>query len=134
MNNNIEKELNDRMAFTPRQIDAAYINSLVELVNACRKWCVEINKVNAFQNGWQVSFVGYPHADAICHDHSYGSPCYGGCFDDSVHTNDWSRSGSWETTGFPWDYDDVSVHDAEWLAHEISLLNRGYVYHESDEI
>lgn len=112
MNNNIPKELNEKMQLTSRQIDAAYINSLVELVNACRKYDVKIDKVFTFQNGWAVTFDGF-NGDAICHDHSEGSPCYGGCFDDSVHTNDWRRSGRWETIDFPWDGIDVSVHEAE---------------------
>ena len=132
MNNNISKELNDRMMFTPRQIDAAYINSIVDLVNACRKYDVKINKVFTFQNGWQVTFEGFK-GDAICHDHSYGSPCYGGCIDDSVHTNKWDRCGEWETMGFPWDGIDVSVHDAEWLARQIARLGNGEQYDESWE-
>ena len=128
----MNEDLKQSMMFTPRQIDAAYINSLVELVNACRKYNVKINKVVTFQNGWQVTFEGF-EGDAICHDHSYGSPCYGGCFDDSVHTNDWDRSGSWETMGFPWDGHDVSVHKAEWLAHSIRWLLDGQEYDESWE-
>lgn len=111
----------DNYAFTPRQIDAAYINSLVDLVNICRELDVKLDTVQAFQNGWRVTFVGF-EGDAICHDASYGSPCYGGILDDTVHTNDWSRSGLWETIDFPWDNDDVSVHDAETLVHMIAAL------------
>ena len=124
---NMNEDFNQKMMFTPRQIDAAYINSIVDLVNACRKYNVKIDKVRTFQNGWQVTFEGFD-GDAICHDHSYGSPCYGGCFDDSVHTNKWNRSGSWETIGFPWDNDDVSVHTAEWLAQAIRWLDEGHEY------
>ena len=128
----MNEDFNTKMMFTSRQIDAAYINSLVELVNACRKYGVRINKVFTFQNGWQVTFDGF-NGDAIYHDHSYGSPCYGGCFDDSVHTNDWGSSGSWETLGFPWDGHDVSVHKAKWLAQSIARLGSGEEYDESWE-
>ena len=128
----MNEDLKQKMMFTPRQIDAAYINSIVELVNACKKYDVNIDKVFTFQNGWQVTFKDFK-GDAICHDHSYGSPCYGGCFDDSVHTNEWDRSGSWETMGFPWDGIDVSVHSAEWLAHSIRWLMDGFEYDESWE-
>lgn len=125
-------DFNQKMMFTPRQIDAAYINSLVELVSACKKYNVKIDKVFTFQNGWSVTFEGF-NGDAICHDHSYGSPCYGGCLNDKVHTNDWSRSGSWETMGFPWDGIDVSVHFAEWLAKSIARLGNGEEYNDSWE-
>ena len=100
----------DNYAFTPRQIDAAYINSLVNLVNICRELNVKLDTVQTFQNGWRVTFEGF-EGDAICHDHSYGSPCYGG--------------SSWETINFPWDNDDVSVHDAETLVHMIAALRDG---------
>ena len=128
----MNEDLKQKMQFTPRQIDAAYINSLVELVNACRKWSVKIDKVFAFQNGWQVTFEGFK-GYAVCHDHSYGSPCYGGCLDDSVHTNEWDRFGSWETIGFSWDGIDESVHEAEWLARSIARLRNGEEYDESWE-
>ena len=36
---------NNEIAFTSQQIDAAYINSLVDLVNACRELDVKIDKV-----------------------------------------------------------------------------------------
>ena len=113
----------ENMHFTPMQIDAAYINSLVELVNACRAQHVELDKVCAFQGGWHVTFKNHEGADAICHDHSYGSPRYGAFFDKNVPNNDWSRSGSWETIGFPWDGGDVSVHDADELAFYLRCLN-----------
>ena len=122
----------EQVMFTPRQIDAAYINSLVDLISACRKYEVKIDKVFAFQNGWQVIFKDFK-GDAICHDHSYGSPCYGGCFDDSLHTNKWDRRGKWETMGFPWDHEDVSVHSAEWLAQALRWLEDGNEYNESWE-
>ena len=132
IDNEFMTKFNNLYPFHRNQIDAAYVNSLVELVTACRKWNVEIDKVFAYENGWQVTFFGQ-EGDAICHDGSYGSPCYGGTYNESVHTNDWSRAGEWETMGFPWDGNDVSVHDAEWLAHEINLLQRGYVWHGNDE-
>lgn len=104
---------------TMKQIDAAYINSLVDLVNACRHYNVKIDEVRHHLNGWHVTFAGHPHADAICHDHSYGSPYYM-----CEHTNDWERNGEWETIGFPWDDDDVSVHTAEELAFYLYCLDQ----------
>lgn len=134
MTNQEQQILKEHMHFTPMQIDAAYINSIVELVNACRAQQVEIDKVCAFQGGWQVTFKDYENADAICHDHSYGSPCYGAFFDKNMSNNDWSRSGAWETIGFPWDGDDVSIHDAEELAFYLRCLNNGLApWGESEE-
>lgn len=112
--------------FEPKSIDAAYIIALTELVNACRAYRVEINKVNHFQNGFHVTFKGFPHADAICHDHSYGSPCYGAIFDDMKHQNNWDiEDVHWETIGFPWDGNDVTVHSAIEIAAMISAINHG---------
>lgn len=128
----MDKEFEQKVAYIPRQIDAAYVCALVNLVNACFKNDVKIDKVFTFQNGWQVTFDGFK-GDAICHDHSYGSPCYGGLFDDNVHTNKWVNTGKWETMGFPWDGIDVSTHTSEWLGHSIGRLLRGDVYDESWE-
>ena len=112
------------IAFTNQQIDAAYVNSLVDLVNACRKHDVEIDKVAYYQHGWSVTFKGYD-GDAICHSGSYGSPCYGGLYRPEAEDNDWNNCGRWETIGFPWDDIDASVHSAETLALIISALNNG---------
>ena len=104
-----------------KQIDAAYVNTLVDLVNACRALGVELDKVQYFQNGWRVTFKGFD-GDAICHDGSYGSPNHMRSFLGEEYPNDWTQSGSWETIGFPWDRDDVSVHDSQTLAYLISAL------------
>jgi len=124
--------MNNYTEFSTKSVDAAYINSLVDLVNACRYRHVEIDKVCHFQNGWHITFVGHPHADAVCHDGSYGSPC-SFWLPDGGHNNDWSRSGSWETIGFPWDYDDVSVHTAEELAFYLWALDNGKTPWEENE-
>lgn len=116
---------NNEIAFTRQIIDAAYVNSLVDLVNACRKYNVIIDRVFHYQHGWVITFEGYPHADAICHNGSYGSPCYDGLYDPNIEDNDWNNCGSWETIGFPWDNDDVSVHTAEQVALMICALNNG---------
>lgn len=119
----------ENMEFVPQQIDAAYVNALVQLINACREYEVEIENVCFFQNGWHVTFRGFDGADAICHDHSYGSPCYFG-----KHHNDWSnKDGEWETIGFPWDEDDVSVHTARELAFFIESLKNGLSPWNEDE-
>lgn len=123
MTNQEQQILKERMHFTPMQIDAAYINSLVELVNACRAQSVELDTVQTFQGGFRVTFKGYD-GDAICHDHSYGSPCYT-FFDENMHKNDWCMLGAWETIGFPWDGNDVSVHNADELAFYLRCLDNG---------
>ena len=117
--------MNNYTEFSLKQIDAAYINALVDLVNACRANNVEIDKVRHFQNGQHVTFKGRLHANAVCHDGSYGTPCPFWVEDGNErYKNNWScRSGLWETIGFPWDYDDVSVHDAEELAFYLHALN-----------
>ena len=89
---------NNEIAFTAQQIDAAYINSLVDLVNACRELDVKIDKVFHYQHGWKVTFEGFD-GDAICHSGSYGSPCYCGLYNPSVECNDWSKDGRWGTYG-----------------------------------
>lgn len=114
---------NNEIAFTNQQVDAAYVNSLVDLVTACRKYSVEIDKVSYYQHGWVVTFKNYPDADAICHNGSMGSPCYGGLYNPEVEDNDWNNSGHWETIGFPWDGEDVSVHSADVLARMIHALD-----------
>jgi hypothetical protein len=122
--------MSDLSAYTPRKVDAAYANSLVDFILACRRRKVEIDEIAFYMNGWKVTFVGCK-GDAICHDGSYGSPCYGAILDETAHQNDWSQTGSWETIGFPWDGDDVSVHDSYELAAMISDFQRGE-YHEED--
>lgn len=124
---------NNEIAFIRQEIDAAYINSLVDLVNACRKRNVIIDRVTHYQHGWHVTFEGYPHTDAICHNGSYGSPCYGGLYDSKVEDNDWNNCGSWETIGFPWDNGDVSVHTAEQLALMICALNNGIDWEQYED-
>lgn len=124
---------NDVSAFTPDQIDAMYVNSLVDLINACRVAGVEVDKVCHFQNGWHVTFKGFEGADAICHDGSYGNPIHNRYFEENRHHNDWTEYGNWETIGFPWDYGDVSVHSAQELALYISALKNGSNVWERDE-
>ena len=120
--NNAEFEL--KVDFTPRQIDACYINSLIALVNACRKMHVSIDTIQAYQNGWVVTFENF-NGDAICHDGSYGNPIHNRYFETDKHHNDWTEIGEWETIGFPWDGDDVSTHSAEELAAFLAALRDG---------
>ena len=124
---------NDTNTFALNQIDAMYINSIVDLVNACRVMGVEIDKVCHYQNGWHVTFQGFKGADAICHDGSYGNPIHNRYFDENKHHNDWNEHGDWETIGFPWDHDDVSVHSAQELALYISALKSGTNIWERNE-
>lgn len=123
---------NNEIAFTCQQIDGAYVNSLVNLVNACRKYGAIIDKVNVYQHGWLITFIGCG-GDAICHSGSCGSPCYGGLYDPTAERNDWSNSGRWETIGFPWDGIDVSVHSSDHLACMIGAIQHGKKYDDSWE-
>lgn len=124
---------NNNDAFRPDQIDAMYINSLVDLINACREAGVEVDKVCHYQNGWHVTFKGFDHADAICHDGSYGNPIYNRYFEENKYHNDWNEHGDWETIGFPWDGNDVSVHSAQELALYLAVLKNGSNMWERDE-
>lgn len=127
---------NDISAFTLDQIDAMYVNSLVDLISACRMVGVEVDKVCHSQNGWCVTFKGFEGADAVCHDGSYGNPIHNRYFDPDKYHNDWDEHGDWETSGFPWDCDDVSVHSAQELALYISALKNGtniWERHESED-
>lgn len=119
-----EELFESKVAFTPRQIDACFVNSLVDLINACREAHVAINTVQAYQNGWRVTFENFD-GDAVCHDGSYGNPIHNRCFEPDKYHNDWSESGNWETIGFPWDHSDVSVHSAKELATFLAALKNG---------
>lgn len=101
--------------FDKKYINTTYINALVDLVNACRRLDVKLDKVQHLFNGWRVTFKGYS-GDAICHDGSYDS-----------------QFGYWESIGFPWDGDDVSVHDADTLVAFIAALNNVETPWEEDE-
>lgn len=125
-----------KSAFNPElttQIDAAYINSLVDLINACRIMGVEIDEVYHMLNGWCVTFKGFDYADAICHDGSYESPIYNRRLEPDKYHNDWTEHSKWETIGFPWDYGDVSAHSAQELALYISMLKAGNNIWKRDE-
>lgn len=81
--------------------------ALAYLLTECEKQNVRVKEVASFQNGFQVLFEDVK-GDAILHDGSYGRDF---CM--------------WETYGFPWDGDDVSVHDDETLAKLVGALQRG---------
>ena len=106
-------------------IDGAYVLALCELVDKCFAYGVKINTVQAYQNGWRVTFEDFK-GDAVCHDGSYGSPCYYGDMVDA-HQNDQSkRTGyQWETIDYPWDNGVESVHSASELAFYLAELKRG---------
>lgn len=116
--------INNKNAYSPVQIDGAYIASLVELVNACKLANVNISAVRFYQNGFHVTFENFK-GDAICHDGSYGSPYYANFFNPDKYRNDFNDTGMWETMGFPWDYNDVSTHSAVELAYYLQSLKEG---------
>ena len=120
--------------YTQKPIDAAYINALVDFINACRENRVELDTVQHFQNGWRITFIGCA-GDAVCHDGSYGSPNYApDLYPNTTNQNDWDdSSGAWETIGFPWDGDDVSVHESEELAQMIADYQHGEYHTEEWE-
>lgn len=101
----MDKKALERVHFIPMEIDAAYVNTLVNLINACRKEGVEINTVYHFQSGWYVTFKGFDDADAICHDHSYGSPNYMTAF-----------LGKIRTTGY------AKANGKQWVFHGIRIM------------
>ena len=84
--------------FQKFEIPMERVGALVELINECKENEVKIDKISVYQCGFLVEF-GVPGEDAVCHESSYGH-----------------ESGYWETIGFPWDNDDVSVHSAKELA------------------
>ncbi len=80
-------------------INLTYVNALTKLLKACAFFGIEINSVEYLWGGFRVTFKGYPDADAICHDFSYGH-----------------KVGQWESMGFVWDNDDISTSTPEELA------------------
>lgn len=83
---------------TENKIAMEYVNALCDLIFECETYEIKIKEVRFLHGGFQVYFEGW-NGDAICHNYSYGH-----------------ESGMWETFGFPWDGDDVSVWSAEDLA------------------
>lgn len=125
-------KINNEHAFSPTVIDGAYVLALCELVDKCFIYGVKINTVQTYQNGWRVTFEDFD-GDAVCHDGSYGSPCYFGDMVDA-HQNDWSKRTNykWETIGYPWDNGDVSVHSASELAFYLAELKHGRTTWDED--
>lgn len=83
------------------------VYSLSILLGACAYQKIEIEKISPFMNGFIVIFKDFD-GDAILHDGSYGR---GLC--------------KWETIGFPWDGEDVSIHSPAILAEMLGALKRG---------
>lgn len=84
------------------------VSALCNLYTACHFNGVKLEKVSFYQNGFGVTFEGFPMGDAVIHDGT-------------------NRNGSeyWETMGFPWDYDDVTKHSPVALARMLAALKRG---------
>ena len=83
-------------------MNLVYPVALNNLIEMCEQADVAISKVQFYLNGFVVYFEGFPNANAVCHNSSYGN-----------------KYGLWETMGFPWDGDDVSVLNAYELVSEI---------------
>ena len=93
--------------FTPVNIDLVRINSLAELLTECKENNIKVTSVIFIMDGFQVRFEGIK-GDAVLHDGSYGR-----------------ESGMWESYGMPWNYDDVSVHEAKKLVKLIKAYIDG---------
>lgn len=93
--------------YEPVELDMTRANALADLLIACRANEVKIDKLLFVQDGYEITFEGVD-GDAICHEHSYGR-----------------SAGLWESYKMPWDYDDVSVHDAETLAKLVKAVQDG---------
>lgn len=104
--------------FDFKKIDAAYVNSLTNLIELCRRTGAEIEQVYSYLDGWVVTFKGIEDADAACHN---GTNQAERNLEDH-DPNNWETEYKWETIGFPWDEDDVSRHTAEWLACSVAKL------------
>lgn len=89
-------------------LDRERVESLYQLMRACDTLIVRVRDIQYFMNGFRVTFEDWK-GDAILHDGSYGHGAY-----------------EWETIGFPWDGDDVSVHSPKDLA----FLLHSYKYGE----
>ena len=85
------------------ELDITRVYALCKLVNLCKEKNIEITHVDAYMHGFIVVFENWS-GDAILHDGSYQNTKY-----------------KWETIGFPWDGEDVSVHSAEELASLLAL-------------
>ena len=90
-----------------KDIPIKRVYSLAILIGYCAEENISLSRVSVHMNGFRVEFEGLD-GDAILHDYSY--------------SND---SGAWETMGFPWDYDDVNVHEPRKLARLLGALKRG---------
>lgn len=96
-NKNNKKILVDLIPFINQDIPVDRAFELAKLITECNKYDIHIEKITFFQNGFQVIFEGFK-GDVILHDNSYGS-----------------NRLLWESLGFPWDYDDVSVNSTDSL-------------------
>ena len=84
--------------YDPITLDLKRVESLHDLMRMCNVLQVRIHSVQFYMNGFRVTFENW-EGDAILHDGSYGRNSY-----------------DWETIGFPWDGDDISVHSPAELA------------------
>ena len=84
-------------------VDIARLHSLFNLMSLCKEKNVGITRIVVYMHGFVVTFEDWD-GDAILHDGSYENEKY-----------------KWETIGFPWDGEDVSVHSAEELASLLAL-------------
>ena len=91
--------------FTRVPLNMTYVNSLHTFLTELDRYNIKIEDIWFYQNGFQITFEGLP-GDAILHDGSYGNAI-----------------GMWETMGFPWDYDDVSIH----TTHELAELLKNFI-------
>lgn len=100
--------------YDPITLDLKRVESLHNLMRACETLLVHIRSVQFYMNGFRVTFEDWK-GDAILHDGSKnGRDTY-----------------DWETVGFPWDGDDVSVHSPVELAFLLHDYKNGE-YHDGN--
>jgi len=96
-----------RILDTTKVINEKYVSALVDLITECRNYDIK-TEVRPHCNGFIVLFPEIGKGDAICHDFSY-------C----------NEQGVWETMGFPWDGEDVSVHENKCLVRMLAAFKEG---------
>lgn len=92
---------------TIKPINPKYVTALADFITECRNYDIK-TEVRPYCNGFIVIFPEIGMGDAICHDGSYGN-----------------EQSLWETMGFPWDDEDVSVHESKCLVHMLATLKEG---------
>lgn len=90
-----------------------YLDAFTELMTAINCYHLHVNDIQVYLNGFRVTFKEYPDGDILCHDGSYGN-----------------TQGLWESYGFPWDENDVTVQTAQEFCHKLAEVAQYGVLNE----